>query len=172
MSKFKEGWRRRRQYIVNPRYQLQFAAVLVLLQVNVGILFLGVLSHKFTAMAEDAGSLEIFLATDLWRASLPVMALASFAASVAVAWLGIRYSNQIVGPIPRITRAMRELAAGNTKQRLVFRPGDVLEELADEFNSMCAALDKGIHLGEQEAETPVAEDQNSESESQAEPIRA
>jgi hypothetical protein len=54
----------------------------------------------------------------------------------------------------------------------VFRPGDVLEELADEFNSMCAALDKGIPLGEGKVATPVGESQNSESESQAEPIRA
>jgi nitrogen fixation/metabolism regulation signal transduction histidine kinase len=172
MSKDKKGWRRRRKYIVNPRYQLQFAAVLVLLQVNVGLLFLGVLSHKFTAMAENAGSLEIFLATDLWRASLPVMALTSFAASIAVAWLGIRYSNQIVGPIPRITRAMRELAHGNTKQRLVFRPGDVLEELADEFNVMCAALDQGIPLGEDVAKSDVEEVPSEESENQAEPIGA
>lgn len=148
MSKGKHrGWLPRRTYIVNPRYQIQFAAVLVLLQINVGIMYLGILNHRFRDLAEGSGSLEILLAMDFWKESLPVMALGSLVASLIVSWIGIRYSNQIVGPIPRLTRAMRELAQGNTKQSLVFRPGDALEELAEEFNSMCASLDAGIPLG-------------------------
>ncbi len=148
----RHGWLPRRTYIVNPKYQIQFAAVLVLLQINVGIMYLGILNHRFRDLAEGSGSLEILLAMDFWKESLPVMALGSLVASLVVSWIGIRYSNQIVGPIPRMTRAMRELAQGNTRQRLVFRPGDALEELADEFNSMCESLDAGIPLGSQNAD--------------------
>lgn len=141
-SPVRSGWRPRRTYIVKPRYQIQFAAVLVLLQLNLGILYLGILSHRYRELAESAGSVELLLALNFWKASLPVMAIASILAAIAVVWIGLHYSNHIVGPVPRMVGAMRELARGNTQQRLAFRPGDALGELAGEFNALCAALEE------------------------------
>jgi homoserine kinase len=65
---------------------------------------------------------------------------------------------------------MRELAKGNTKQNLVFRPGDVLEELADEFNAMCASLDRGIPLGEGSGSSSRSVQGEPQPDHQSEPV--
>ena len=126
----KKNFRRRRQWIVNPGYQIQFSAVLVLLQVNVGIFFYALLSFRVQQIASEATSLKEFLSMELWRAGLPAMALAALITSAIVFFIGIRYSNQIVGPLGRIQRSLDELGRGEDPQRLKFRKGDVLEELA------------------------------------------
>jgi signal transduction histidine kinase len=59
---------------------------------------------------------------------------------VFVFLIGIRYSNQIVGPLPRISRTLRELAKGNNPKRLTFRSGDVLEELAGGVNELVDSM--------------------------------
>ena len=84
----------------------------------------------------DAGSLEAFLALDPWKVIGPSMLLAGLVSSLVVFFLGLRYSHQIVGPLPRITRALRRIATGAQPERLQFRSGDILEELASEVNQV------------------------------------
>lgn len=128
--------RRRNRWIVDRRFQFQFAAVLVLLQVNVGIFFHALLSFRVQQLAAEATSLKSFLAIELWRAGLPSMLLAALVTSIAVFVIGIRYSNQIVGPLPRIQGSLDQLAKGENPPRLKFRTGDVLEELATSVNRL------------------------------------
>lgn len=128
--------RPRRQWIVNPRFQIQFAVVLVLLHINVGFLYQVALHYRMRALAESAGSLEAFLDIEPWLSIWPAMAFAALVSGVVVFFIGIRYSNQIVGPLPRVSNALRDLAAGKRPARLQFRPGDVLEELAYQVNAV------------------------------------
>lgn len=48
----------------------------------------------------------------------------------------IRFSNRFVGPIARLRRYMRELAAGEKLTTLAFRDSDFWSEVADEFNQV------------------------------------
>lgn len=157
----------RRQLIINPRFQMQFALILVLLHVNVGFLYQIALHYRVQNLAAEAGSIEAFLELDPWTAIWPAMLAAGLISGLAVFFIGIRYSHQIVGPLPRITRALRQIAAGEQPERMTFRPGDVLEELAGEVNCVADAVcgepqtqdepkvDPASILGEQTEREPV-----------------
>jgi nitrate/nitrite-specific signal transduction histidine kinase len=124
----------RRKLVVNPRFQMKFALILVLLHVNVGFLYQIVLHQRVQNLAREAGSIDAFLALDPWSAIWPAMLMAGLISSVAVFFIGIRYSHQIVGPLPRVSRALRQISQGEQPERLQFRPGDVLEHLAAQVN--------------------------------------
>ena len=130
----------RRQMIVNPRFQMQFALILVLLHINVGFLYQIALHYRVQNLAAEAGSIDAFLQLDPWTAIWPAMLVAGVISSLAVFFIGIRYSHQIVGPLPRISKALRQIAAGENPDRLKFRPGDVLEDLAAEVNHVADAM--------------------------------
>ena len=59
-----------------------------------------------------------------------------------VYFLAIRQSNQIVGPLKRITHAIEAIGQGDFSQRLVLRQGDVLEDMATSINQMAEQLRK------------------------------
>jgi methyl-accepting chemotaxis protein len=147
----------RRQWIVNPRFQVQFAVILVILHINVGFLYQVVLHYRMRALAEDAGSLQGFLDIEPWTSIWPAMALSAVVSGVIVFLVGIRYSNQIVGPLPRISRTLQELAKGNNPSRLTFRPGDVLEQLAGDVNELADSMHPSARP--QQDSTPAAEEQ-------------
>ena len=48
----------------------------------------------------------------------------------------IRFSNRVVGPVARLRRYMRELAAGESVNSLAFRDNDFWADVADEFNAV------------------------------------
>ena len=49
-------------------------------------------------------------------------------------------SNRFAGPLYRLRRSMRALAAGEHVQPVVFRDGDFWHEIADEFNAVGVVL--------------------------------
>ena len=51
-------------------------------------------------------------------------------------------SNRVAGPIFRMRRSLRALAAGEYVQPIKFRDGDFWHELADEFNALAAYVEK------------------------------
>ena len=61
-------------------------------------------------------------------------------------------SNRFAGPLYRMRRSMRALAAGEHVQPVVFRDGDFWHDVADEFNAVAAYIDKL----KQEKTEPVA----------------
>jgi len=48
----------------------------------------------------------------------------------------VKLTHRIVGPILRLRRGMRELAAGQPAEKIRFREGDFWQEFADEFNAL------------------------------------
>jgi hypothetical protein len=50
-------------------------------------------------------------------------------------------SNRFVGPVYRMRRSMRALAAGEHVQPIKFRDGDFWHEVADEFNALAAYVE-------------------------------
>lgn len=52
----------------------------------------------------------------------------------------LRVSNRLVGPIIRLRRGMRALAAGEHVEPIQFRDGDFWRDFADEFNAVARRL--------------------------------
>ena len=139
----KKKLRRRNRWIVDRRFQLRLTFFLVLLQVNVGIFFHALLTFRVQQIANEATSLKAFVGMDLWKAGLPALGVAALLTSIAVYVIGIRYSNQIVGPLPRIRRNLKQLGRGEKPTRLHLRRGDVLAELAASVNELADTLYPG-----------------------------
>jgi nitrate/nitrite-specific signal transduction histidine kinase len=131
---------RRRRWVVKPRYQVYFAAMLVFLQIDVGLVYQAITQYRIHVLAEEAGSLQRFLDVDLWIACLPTVLLIALGMGVVVYFLGLRFSNQIVGPIPRLNQALRAMANGDFSQQLEFRADDALFDVAQEINNLAGAL--------------------------------
>ena len=51
-------------------------------------------------------------------------------------------TNRFAGPLYRLRRSMRALAAGEHVQPVVFRDGDFWHDVADEFNAVAAYVDE------------------------------
>jgi signal transduction histidine kinase len=51
-------------------------------------------------------------------------------------------SNRFAGPLYRVRRAMRELAAGERVGAIQFREKDFLQDLADEFNAVAQRVEE------------------------------
>lgn len=70
---------------------------------------------------------------------LPVL-LCSLAALPFVLYDLVRLTNRFAGPMLRLRRAMRQLAAGEAVAPIHFRDGDYWQELATHFNQIAARL--------------------------------
>ncbi|HKK72512.1 MAG TPA: HAMP domain-containing protein [Candidatus Krumholzibacteria bacterium] len=145
--------RPRRRFVVNRRYQVQFAILLVIFQFNVGILYQGILQMRVDAIAREAGTLADFTEMNLWNALLPSMLGISVVVALVSYVMGLFFSNSIVGPIPRLRTALQQIARGDFSPRLRFRPGDALEDVADDVNRLAAALDARYGERKDDAET-------------------
>ena len=139
----KPAHQRRRRWLVKPRYQIFFGLVLVLFQIDVGLIYLAAMQQHARRVAEQSVDLPHFLDADLWTSGLPMVVVVSLVMGLAVYLLGLRFSHQIVGPLPRLSAALRAMAQGDYSQRLKFRPGDALEEIAADVNQLAEALASG-----------------------------
>lgn len=63
----------------------------------------------------------------------------------------LKLTNRFAGPIYRLRAEMRELARGGEIKRLRFRDGDLLPELAEEFNAMLARFESELRLNQPSA---------------------
>jgi len=150
--------KRRKRFVVQPRYQIQFAVLLVIFQFNVGIIYQGIMQMRIRQLAEDSGSMRNFIQLNLWNEALPWMLGVSAAVSVFVYLIGLFFSNTIVGPIPRLREALAKIAEGDFSPRLRFRPGDALEDLADDVNHLASSLDARYGSGAGKQESDSSED--------------
>ena len=76
----------------------------------------------------------------------------------------MRVSNQFVGPLYRLRRNMRELAAGESVRPIKFRDGDFGHEFADEFNELARKM-QALREGGPDASTSAMDES-------AEPVAA
>jgi hypothetical protein len=148
---------RRRQWLVDKRQQLPFASSL-LLQSTLLVAALGVFAylynHRMMALAlELVNRQQERLSQQLYDASQ--LLLLGFVVAIAVTVIvqllfGIYSSHKLAGPVLKMTRILRELEAGRTPPRVVFRKGDYLDELADALNALISGLEERSSVLERE----------------------
>lgn len=136
---------KRRQYIVDPAYQLQFVTrvFLMVLAVAVSGSFIAtVLVWRMMYQPELGTQTNLIVAIEAVAMTL----LAElFLALPLVFFMSIRQSHRIVGPINRIKRCLADISAGDFSQRIYLRKGDALEDLAKSINAMAEELQRRFH---------------------------
>ena len=133
---------KRRDYLVDRAYQLQFVTRLFIAILAIAALTYVIASwllwrnlylpHQETSPALMTSALigiTLTLLVELLIA-IPLLFL-----------LGIRQTHRVVGPMKRITRALEAIGSGNFHQRIRLRKGDTLEELAQAINRMAEHLE-------------------------------
>lgn len=143
----------RRTWVVVPRYQRQLATALAILQINTGLLYLGIMQFRVRNLAENSRDMESFLELNFWSEFLPWTLGISVGVALAAWMMGLYFSNSIVGPIPRLQRFLASLGQGDFSQRVKVRPGDAMEHLATDLNQLAIELEK--QYGKRNAQTPA-----------------
>lgn len=129
--------------VVDRRFQLQFAAQVFLLQLIVVLSFQSAMQLELEQLAErSADPAAQALLSDVAGASFQTMLVVGLVTGVLLFLLGLWFSNKVVGPLPRLARALRAMGEGDYGHRLQLRPGDVLLGLAVEFNDAAAQLEQ------------------------------
>lgn len=131
---------KRKQYLVDPSYQLRFVTRVFLIVFVVAIIS-SIISSSLLWKNMYRADLEsrvpliaslIAVATTLLIELLLAIPLVFF--------LGIRQSHRIVGPLTRIKRTIEAIGAGDFSQHITVRHGDALEDLAATINQMADNL--------------------------------
>lgn len=79
--------------------------------------------------------------TTRWAIILPPLILNNLIIAAVLAFLAIRYSNQLAGPVYRMSTDIRRVLAGETGVRIQLRRGDEMKELAQRLNGLLEALE-------------------------------
>lgn len=133
---------RRKQVLAERGMQLRFARFVILYMmacclVTAAVVFFAtfsVLGEKLAGIYPQNRLPEIFSRVYL------VFFLCLIAVIPAIFYGALLFSHRIAGPLPKIYRALDEIAQGNFSVRLTLRKKDELKELADHINKMAQKL--------------------------------
>lgn len=135
---------KRKQYLVDPGYQLRFATQLFATVLGVALLSALIATGiLWTSLSQSDLEHQATFVASLVAVSTTLLVELLIAIPI-IFYLGIRQSHRIVGPMNRIQRLLEAMAAGDYSQRLTLRPGDVLTDLAEAINRLADSLkDRG-----------------------------
>jgi len=95
------------------------------------------ISTQFLFQAHTGGPLHRISMLELLG---PAMLVSIFIAAAISAWIGLRYSHQIAGPLYRFEKTFRDIRHGQRIESVTLRKGDELKEVATELTKMLAWL--------------------------------
>jgi len=133
---------KRKQVIVDVKYQLRFVSTVFL------IVFIVAISSGLVAMMAlrplvydpQMGTSAPFF-TALITVSVTLLIQLLLAIPI-VFFVGIRATHRIVGPIKRMQSIIQEIGQGDFTKRIILREGDVLVDIATSINEMAESLHK------------------------------
>jgi hypothetical protein len=134
---------RRRRLVVNPRYQLRFSILSVvvvfalLLLLNMSLFFSSLQSGR--TFLEFAPELKAYIQAHE-RVQLDLILLGSVVFLVGVFLISFLESHRTAGAAFNLGRRLRDVQIGHYYSRLSLRRGDGLREVEDAFNNMARAL--------------------------------
>ena len=133
---------KRKQYLVDPAYQLRFVSrvFLVVLAVAVVSSIVSTVLIWKNMYRTDLESQTPLIASLIAVATTLLIEL--LLAIPIVFFLGIRQSHRVVGPMNRLKRMLEAIGTGDFSQRISLRQGDALEDLAKSINQMAENLQR------------------------------
>jgi len=136
---------KRRNFLVNPRFQLRFAFFISSWVIGLSLMFPLLLNEAFSIITElvirDPRGPEVAQVLAAKQDLFRNLYLFESAFVVVVFFLGIFMSHRIAGPLYKLDQYLREAArTGHLKPMLRFRSGDNFLELAESYNEMVSAV--------------------------------
>lgn len=132
---------KRRQYIVDPAYQIRFVTRVFL--TIFGIAALSSLMATFLILTNmqhpDMDGTDPALAASLIAVATTLLIELLLAIPIAYIF-GIRTTHRIVGPVKRLKKTLEAIGEGDFSQQIVLREGDVLQDVAEAINQMAERL--------------------------------
>lgn len=133
---------RRSKYVVQREMQLRFAGFVIVFVVAASLITgitifyttLFMLGERLADVYPQGRLIAIF------RNAHIAMAVNLILILPIIFWVSIRYSHRIVGPLPKIYKALNEIRDGNFNAKVTLRKNDELQELADLVNEMAKSL--------------------------------
>lgn len=145
MAKIKN---RRRLYLVNKGLQLEFVRLLIT-QAAVPIVILGGSLYWVNKMYLTR--LQAIVGTSI-MSDAEIQGILNFSiismftmlvvAAALLAFLGIRFSHEIAGPLYKLSGSMDKLAHGEKVELIHFRRTDILNGIGDKFNAIVKRFDQ------------------------------
>lgn len=156
---------KRKQYLVDRNYQLQFVSRVFMVVLAVAIISLVVSSVLLWShlYRPDMTSQTPLITSLLAIATMMLVEL--LVAIPLVFFLSLRQSHRIVGPMNRIKRLLQAIGSGDFSQRITLRKGDALEDLAKEINQMAQGLHRRFSGGSPSSMPPTSAPSTSSSPS-------
>lgn len=147
--------RRRKQFIVDRKFQLSFALTGLLYISTIAIcLYLSItpLLSTITVLLQGQPSNIVEFVERQRANSLLTFVLCSWAFGVAWFLFSLDRSHKIAGPNMKITRFLNNMVPGKLEERLSLRKGDQLKSIVDALNGL---LDK-LQVREEEIKLRIA----------------
>lgn len=146
---------KRRNFLINPRFQFRFAFVMASWVIGLSLAFPLVLSEALTAITDllvrDPRGPEVAQILAAKQEILRALVIFEVLSVLVIFVLGVFLSHRIAGPLYKLNMYLRESArTGRLKPNLQFRSGDNFQELAQSYNEMVAAVQNGAPLEKQE----------------------
>ena len=148
--------RQRKNYFIKPGFQSRLTAIMILLVIIVANLVGGLTylcSHEgLDRLFADEYKLPIEV-NQLTRVLLPGVLISELVSIFIVAFLCIKITHTIAGPVYRMERVARGIGEGDLTNFIKLRQRDELKDLADSMNEMTMGLrNKVVSLKEATAE--------------------
>ena len=145
MNQTKQTTYKRRNYLINPKFQIRFAFYISTWILALSSIFPLLLNQTFTLLADQVTSLpggpEIQQIMEAKKQLLVGLITIEAVFFCVVAALSIFVSHRIAGPIYKLNEYLKEGArTGELKPDLHFRADDHFKEVAENYNAMVAAV--------------------------------
>jgi methyl-accepting chemotaxis protein len=143
---------RRRNYLVDPSYQVR-SAIIAVLGMAFLLVFASALFHLLNAesarfVAHPASGAQRAAGTGELRSVLYLLAVGLFFVAAVFA-IEIFETHKTAGVVHKVTRGLREIEAGRWATRVSLRKNDNFKEMEEAFNSAAQALrrtlDQDLH---------------------------
>lgn len=135
--------RPRKKYFIKPGFQSRLTAILILIVIIVAN-FVGALVYYFSVEKLETDLVVVHkLPVDgikLGQALLPGVIIAELISIFLVAFICIKITHAIAGPVYRMERVARGIGEGDLTNFIKLRHKDELKDLADSMNEMTMGL--------------------------------
>ena len=101
------------------------------------------LNELYDRIIESAGYSVKLAEQDYKKGQLILLAIIIVAIIFCLAF-GLRLSSRIAGPVNRVSKAAKRVAAGDLDQKVAVKTGDEIESMADSFNIMTGSMKKMV----------------------------
>ncbi len=128
---------KRKRYLIKNGFQFAYIGKILLLELLAVVVTAIITSYLFLFVFSDSKMVSAGpYGTGILISTIFLVIMLMF----ILAWLGVRISHRIAGPIYRFEQTFKEIRQGNLRARIYLRQKDEMKPLAGAFNEMMASL--------------------------------